>query len=308
MDGDLPTAEIDIPVIDGDVVLAGVEGGSPLNREEARELTTHIQSVTDVMWTLLARAHSGRAWEALGYGSFADYVREEFNMSRSRAYQLLDQAKVIAAIQEAVPEGTHIQVSEAAARDLKSVIGEVVPEIQERTSGMGQDEAGDMVEDILAEARQRELDRREAERAASYDEDDEGDGEDFYGGGGGGGYSGNGGGGGGGNFPGMNPGGRPPVPHVPYDDDESDVDNDLPPAQDPAVVRRLVQAAYDLYSSLSALQSMPDVDAVVGTIPQERHEQVSRSLEPAFAWLTEFKAAWETAVASDEDNDDNDDD
>jgi hypothetical protein len=43
---------------------------------------------------LILEAHDRRAWQALGYPTWQAYVKKEFNLSRSRSYQLLDRAKV----------------------------------------------------------------------------------------------------------------------------------------------------------------------------------------------------------------------
>jgi hypothetical protein len=241
---------------------------TPLTTDQARELTETIRSTSEVLYVLLARAHRGRAYAALGYSTFADYVREEFDMSRSRAYQILDQSRVVEAIEAATPEGTDIQISEAAARDLKTIIGEVVPEIENRTAGLAPTEAGEVVEEIVEDYRDKVKDRRE--EAALEREEREMDEAERRG------FAAEGGGTG----PYM-----PPPPPV-FDDEEEDDDFD------PALIRRNVQAAYDLYSSLSALKSMPDTESVINTIPVERRNQINDSLTTSLEWLAEFQAAW----------------
>jgi hypothetical protein len=250
--------------IDGGVLVvaepthAVVDIATPLTMDEARELTEHIRSTADVLYVLLGRAHAGRAWEALGYGSFEAYVKEEFNISRSRAYQILNQAKVIEAIEAAVPEGTDLNITEAQARDLKSVLGEVAGEIEERTRDLPANEAAEVVEEIVEDYREQQREKREAraaERAAYAAEN---------------GYT------GGGEY-------RPPVAPPTYDEDDE---------IDAALIRRNVQAAYDLYSSLSALKSMPDVQAVIDTIPVERRMQINDSLTSAQSWLNTFGEQW----------------
>lgn len=242
---------------------------TPLTTDQARELTETIRSTSEVLYVLLARAHAGRAYAALGYSTFADYVRDEFDMSRSRAYQILDQSRVVAAIEAAAPDGTDLPtISEAAARDLKTIIGEVVPEIEQRTAGLAPHEAGEVVEEIVEEYREQVKDRRE--EAALEREEREMDEAERRG------FAAEGGGSG----PYM-----PPPPPV-FDDEEEDDDFD------PALIRRNVQAAYDLYSSLSALKSMPDVESVINTIPVERRNQINDSLTNSREWLAEFEAAW----------------
>lgn len=237
----------------------------PLTTDQARVLTDTIRSTSEVLYVLLARAHAGKAYEALGYSSFADYVRDEFDMSRSRAYQVLDQSRVIAAIESAAPDGTDLPViSEAAARDLKSIIGEVVPEIEARTAGLGPDEAGQVVEEIVEDYRDQVRERKE-DAALEREEREEDEAERR-----------------GSSEPGNGPYTPPPPPD--FDDDDDDFD--------PALIRRNVQAAYDLYSSLSALKSMPDVESVINTIPVERRVQINDSLRSSTDWLAEFQSAW----------------
>ena len=262
-----------VPDTAADLIEANETGdliSEPMTTDQAREITDAIRSTSEVLYTLIQRAHQGKAWLSLGYGSFAEYVREEFAMSRSRAYQILDQARVIDAIEAAAPDGASLpHITEAAARDLKSVLGEIGPAITEATSGLDDpDEAGRVVEEIVEDYRDRANDRREeaildheeealdrAERAGNSD------------------YA---------------PDGPPPMPYLPpndYDDDADDFD--------PIAVRRNVQAAYDLYSAINALKAMPDVDSVIGAIPAERRAHVSTDLLPSLEWLAEFRMAWE---------------
>jgi hypothetical protein len=66
-----------------------------LNAEEARLLTTEIQRTTVRLWLLVSEAHDRSAHFALGYDSWDDYVRAEFQMSPSRSYQLIDTGHVM---------------------------------------------------------------------------------------------------------------------------------------------------------------------------------------------------------------------
>ena len=55
----------------------------------ARDLTDRIRAGVSDVAEMLHRAHEGRAWVALGYRSWAEYCKAEFEMS-SAIYQLLD--------------------------------------------------------------------------------------------------------------------------------------------------------------------------------------------------------------------------
>jgi len=276
-DGDL------VPVVAG----TDVEFYEPLNEDDARALTETIRSAADVLWVLIARAHAGKAWAAMGYDSWADYVGSEFDMSRSRSYQLLDQGRVVREIESAVPSGTKISLSEAAARDLKVVLDEVLPEIKERTAGLDPDEATDVLDEIVREKR----DRLKEERDAAYADADLD--AEFYDDFDGGEYHGDGTGRG--NYPdedGVFVDDERPAPTY---DDINDVDV--------VAIRRSVNAAHDLYSSLSALAGLPpDLEEVVDIIPRERYSQIDSNLDQAMGNLARFADLW-AARKADEDTD-----
>jgi hypothetical protein len=71
-----------------------------MNDKEARKLTDKIKSTVDQLHTLFLRAYEERAWEALGYLSWREYVSTEFDMSESRAYQILDHGEVIRIVED----------------------------------------------------------------------------------------------------------------------------------------------------------------------------------------------------------------
>lgn len=89
---------------------------------EARTLTDTIKAAAETMWSLLRDSHDLGAWAALGYSSWREYAMTEFGISQSRAYQILDQAKVIAEIEAA--SSTTVEITEREARDLKPVLDE----------------------------------------------------------------------------------------------------------------------------------------------------------------------------------------
>jgi len=258
----------------------------PLSPEDARDLTDTIRSASEMMWMLIMRAHQGRAWESLGYETWEGYVRAEFDMSRSRSYQLLDQGKVIASIGAALPDGTDVSLTEAAARDLKTVLDEILPEIRERTDGLNPEEASTVLDEIVEEQR----DRLREERETNNNNDSDDDFEEYGGGGGGKGnggdndsYSGN---------------GEPGRGH--RDDDEDDIYDDVDDI-DVTRIRRNVNAAHDVYSSLSALASLPDnMEEVIAIIPDERHVQIDTNLTKAIENLQRFRELWDTPETGNE--------
>jgi hypothetical protein len=128
-----------------------------LTRREALELTEKIKATAATLWRLLEEAHRREAWRALGYPSWTAYIHTEFQMSRSRSYQLLDQATVITAIETAAGEvSTMVDISERDARDLKPVLTAVTNEIRERV------ERGDDPDDVVRDAIDRVRQKRPA--------------------------------------------------------------------------------------------------------------------------------------------------
>ena len=105
-----------------------------LNKEEAQALTTRIKTSVESLWQLLTEARDRRAWEALGYASWAEYVRTEFDMERAHAYRILHQGKVIHELAEAVgvsPTGDTLTIPEGQTRTITpEVLPQVVAEVR----------------------------------------------------------------------------------------------------------------------------------------------------------------------------------
>jgi hypothetical protein len=85
----------------------------------ARDLTDRIRAGVSDVAELLHRAHEGRAWVALGYPSWAEYCKAEFEMSKTRSYQLLDFVE----IKQEIEKSTIVDSpqNESQTRALKSV-------------------------------------------------------------------------------------------------------------------------------------------------------------------------------------------
>jgi hypothetical protein len=98
---------------------------------EAREITARIKAKVDGVAELILEAHDRRAWAALGYRSWERYVKAEFGFSRSRSYEMLDQARVKRALKavagRAIP---HVPARTAAA--IRPILPKVVNTIQRR--------------------------------------------------------------------------------------------------------------------------------------------------------------------------------
>jgi hypothetical protein len=101
----------------------------PFTVEAARALTDEVKADAAALWAKLLRLYEGGAHTALGYASWREYCAEEFNLGKSRSYQVLDAARVV----EALPESTNVERprSEAVARELVPVLRDEPAEVKE---------------------------------------------------------------------------------------------------------------------------------------------------------------------------------
>ena len=118
-----------------------------MDATEARALTDDIKNHATAVWTLLTRAHQGRAWKSLGYETWAEYVGTEFDLSRGRSYQIIDQARVIFAIEEAV--STKVDISERVAREIKPSLNAVVADARQAVSALGDSPTDESVQGVV---------------------------------------------------------------------------------------------------------------------------------------------------------------
>lgn len=153
-----------------------LENETDMSETEARELTEAIRSAATATYILLAQAHEGKAYKALGYETWASYVKEEFDISTQRSYQLLDLSKVIKTLESSAPDGTEVKLTEAQARDIKRELPKITERIEEETKDLSPEEAGDVIEGIIDEAREeaatqkKEDDKVAAERQKEKEE------------------------------------------------------------------------------------------------------------------------------------------
>lgn len=255
-----------------------------LTIEQAQELTEHIRSTSDVLYVLVARAHAGKAHKAMGYTDFGAYVKAEFDISRSRAYQFINQASVIQAIEEATPEGTQFKLSEAAARDLKNYVEELAPEIRDATRDLDPDEAGSVVEEMVSGYRDKLADEKnkvdeDFDLDLDFDLDDiDYDAPEFDGEGGGGGSQ----------FDDME--GFDALDD--FDSDGTEKEDRSIDIEDASVFRNKLENVYAFYAALNSLEKMPEVDEILGSIQETRRAHLNASLPKAKAWLDAMHEAW----------------
>jgi hypothetical protein len=91
-----------------------------MTKAQAKAVTDRIRKDIDSAWANITLAYEGKAWKALSYATWEAYVKAEFDMSRRRSYQLLDQGRVIQAVADAT--GQNVQrVAQISARDVAAV-------------------------------------------------------------------------------------------------------------------------------------------------------------------------------------------
>lgn len=73
---------------------------SVLNQTAARDLTDQIRTGMESIYHLIRAAYTGRAWAALGYGSWDEYVTREFGNLHLRP-PLEDRHDVVLSLREA---------------------------------------------------------------------------------------------------------------------------------------------------------------------------------------------------------------
>jgi len=118
-----------------------------LSRARATRLTEKIRQAAEGIWQMLEEAHQGHAHRALGYTTWDEYVRAEFDMSHQQSYRLLAQAAVIGELAVAADlnpsdlqkrtreRQTEPPISSRQAAILKPKLPEVAEAVREATKG-----------------------------------------------------------------------------------------------------------------------------------------------------------------------------
>lgn len=136
-----------------------VRSTAPLDSTEARALTDRIRAAAENLWSLLLEAYERKAWKVLGHGTWQAYVESEFNMSRRNSYLLLDQGRVIRALEEATGDVKHAaQITQRDAQALKPVLPAVTEEIRTRV------EAGEEPAVVVKQVVEQKREERKAHK------------------------------------------------------------------------------------------------------------------------------------------------
>jgi len=248
-----------------------------MNEAEAKEITEAIRSASTATYILLSQAHTQKAHKALGYHSWADYVKTEFEMSSQRSYQLMDLSKVVEEIQAVTPEGTRVRLTEAQARDIKRELPRITEQIASATSDSNAKDASEIIDRIVEDSReQRRLDeealkakqalideaeeeKRRAELEAQADYLLEADQPDY-----------------------MTSGADGEFIEVEV---EGDGDGSLSPQDS--------MHLYNLFNALNSITSLPEPDEMIKLIPQSREDEIDNQLIEVVGWFNRFQTLWE---------------
>jgi hypothetical protein len=144
---------------------------APLEGEDARRLTRQIREELapgQRPCLRLLEAHDRRAWSVLGYASWGAYVHEELHLSRSRSYELLDQARMIETMRTELGLSGIPDIRPYWAVDLKPAMETVVRAIRSRLDGLKQAEECDrlrVVQDVVREEHRNHILQRQTERS-----------------------------------------------------------------------------------------------------------------------------------------------
>lgn len=278
IDDDDNTAEI-IDLEDEDFVPnteVAERGDDELSETKARELTNAIKAAAEATYVLLARAHQGKAYKALGYSTWAEYVNKEFEISTQRSYQLLNLSKTIEALEAVAPEGTEVKLTEAQARDIKRELPFITSKIAEETTDLDKDSAADRIDEIVEEARAQkkaddEVIAMKEKKLAEAEED---------------GYR-----------AGLEAGADAILEAGGFDlsgeekeDEDTGWGSDTPANDGPGISPQLAMDLHNLVNVLAGAAALPDARDLINAVPDSKWEDIKRQAQAAEDWFVGFNS------------------
>lgn len=256
-----------------------------MDREQALEITEAIRSAATATFLLLKEAHQRKAHKALGYKTWAEYVKQEFDVSPQRSYQLVDFAKAVEMIEAATPEGTKIKLTEAQARDLKRELPKITEEIEQETKDLTPEEAAERANELINERRAQikeeqgngefttltkdevgELNNNPMKHGKNYDDetfkDDGLNQNDFQ--------------------------------NTPENNDPHGFENDIPlGADEVGLSQQDVLHLYNFFKMLDMISELPDPEDFTSIVPEGREKEVDDKLLQVTTWINRFQSLWE---------------
>lgn len=273
---DVTDADFEDLAENAELVLA--DDDDQMSEMKARELTNAIKAAAEATYVLLARAHHGKAYKALGYKTWAEYVTAEFEISTQRSYQLLNLNNTIKQIEAAAPEGTPVKLTEAQARDIKRELPFITSQIAEETADLDTDAASKKIDAIVEAAReQKKLDDDAVavkEKALQEAEEDgyragleagadailESDGFDLSG------------------------------EDEPEEDTGWGQDTGSSNSGEPSLTPQLAMDLHNLVNVLAGATALPDARDLANSIPESKRKDIREQARRAEEWLQGFNS------------------
>jgi len=245
-----------------------------MSEARAREITNAIRSAATATFVLIAFAHQHNAHKALGYDTWAEYVKAEFDMSAQRSYQLLDLSRVVNEIETVTPDGTEVKLTEAQARDIKRELPMVTEKIKAETEGMNSEEASEAVDRIIKDIR----DQNAADDKVIKDKEKElkEAGDDGY------------------------RRGLEAAADALLDDpedlsraDENFVNVEMSNDGESNLSSAQAMDLYNFFNALSSITSLPEPEDFIKFVPKDRAQEINNQLLDAVSWINNFQNLWE---------------
>lgn len=136
-----------------------------MSEAEAKNITNSIRTTATAVCLLLKKAHDEKAWKTLGYKSWKEYIEEEFDFSRARSYQLLEQGNIIEAVSKV--SDSKLYLTEKEAKTIKDELPKITEKISEATKNV--DESSER-EKIAKEIIDEEIKHKMYNDKDTYDE------------------------------------------------------------------------------------------------------------------------------------------
>lgn len=247
-----------------------------LSEQKAQELTEAIRSAATATYILLARAHEYKAWKAMGYNSWKEYIAEEFDMSTSRSYQLLAYSKDLDAIEAAAPDGTQIKLTEGQARSIRDELPAITEEIRERTSGETPERASQIVNEILDDAKEQK--KAEADAVADKQKSIDDALEE-------------------GRREGLESAADALLgmdsPETMGDDADGSLVEVQVDGDGTSFTPQQAADVHNFFQMVSTAANLPEPEEIIKLIPQEREDEIEDQASEAASWLNRFIILWE---------------
>lgn len=265
-------------VVHGEIVeeLDEVRPDDQFSKVKAQEITESIKSASVALHSLMTEAYRYKAHKALGYDTWEEYVKTEFDISRSRSYQLIHYTETLEMIQEAVPEGTEIRLTEAQARDLKAELPRITEVIEQETHEMSPDEAEDFVNELLAD--EREQVKLEKEAAEQKKEEEERLKREAY-------------------NQALEDTADQMLEADPVNSFSDEADTGFMEAEvegtADAISGKDAVAIFKFFEMLESVEVLPEPEDMVSKISQEREQEVEEKIIEITSWFNRFHTLWE---------------